>query len=90
MIFEEPSAKLTGRLLMVVIAVAASWIDMSREIRFELSRVILVTMCESSSAYPSSVMPSTSTTRNGSTSASSMMLWPREFEPASRVVRVLN
>ena len=50
MIFEEPFAKLIGRLLMLVIAVAASWSDESREIRFELSRVIFVAMCESSSA----------------------------------------
>ena len=50
MIFDDPLVKLTGRLLMPTIAVTASWIDASREIRFELSRVIFVTMCESSSA----------------------------------------
>ena len=44
-IFDDPLLKSTGRVLMLLIAVAASSRLVFREIRFEPSRVSFVTMC---------------------------------------------
>ena len=49
-ISRELLSKSSGRLLIVRMAVAASWSVVSREIRLDPSRVSFVTTCWSSSA----------------------------------------
>ena len=74
---ESPLLKLTGVALMLVRTLAACWMLVSREIRFEPSRASLVTTCWSSSANDVSMTPSVIKIISGMTIANSTMLWPR-------------
>ena len=56
--FDEPLSKFTGSVAICRIAVVASCIVVSREIRFDPSRLSFVTTCSSSSAQLVSMTPS--------------------------------